>query len=98
MKYWMPIQDGYFLKDNPMKLFLDGKYSKLPLLLGHTENEFKASLNVQTKEELNIKAKELFGDNADEFLKLIGWPDDTIDNIKKSAEVHAIEYAIRIYG
>jgi para-nitrobenzyl esterase len=96
MKYWMPIQDGYFLKDNPMKLFLDGKYSKLPLLLGHTENEFKASLNVQTKEELNIKAKELFGDNADEFLKLIGWPDDTIDNIKKSAEVHAIEYAIRI--
>jgi para-nitrobenzyl esterase len=96
IQLWLPIQDGHFLDDDPMNLFLNRKANRVPLLLGNTENEFTTHLYAQTKEEISIKAKELFGDNADEFLKLVGWPEGSLDNIQKSTEIHSIEYAIRI--
>ncbi len=96
IKLWLPIQDDQFLKDDYIKLFLDGKRPQIPLLLGHTEDEFRAFLNMQTKEDISIKAKELFGDNADEFLEIIGWHEGSLDDIQKATDIKSIEYAIRI--
>lgn len=96
MKLWMPIEDGHFLEGDPIKLFLDGKRQNVPLLLGHTGNEFPATLNEQSKENFNKKANELFYDDADEYLELIGWHNSTLEEIQKSTQIPSLEYGIRV--
>ncbi|MDD4112663.1 MAG: carboxylesterase family protein [Herbinix sp.] len=96
IKLWLPIQDGHFLKEDYIKLFLYGKRPQIPLLLGHTEDEFHTCLNMQTKEDLYKKVKELFGEDADEFLEIIGWHECSPDDIQKSTEIKSLEYGIRI--
>lgn len=96
IRLWMPIHDGHFLKDDPLSLLLAGKGQQIPLLLGHTQDEFHTSFNVQSKEDIAIKTRVLFADRSEEFLKLINWPDATLEEIKEASNIHAIEYAIRL--
>lgn len=95
LKLWLPIQDGRFIKENPMKLFYEGKRQPVPILLGHTPDEFRASLQVQNKEDILQKADILFGKNADQFLKMIGWPQVSPEKIQKATEVSSFEYGTR---
>ncbi|NLO10146.1 MAG: carboxylesterase family protein [Clostridiales bacterium] len=55
MKLWMPIYDGHFLEGDPIELFLDGRGQNIPLLLGHTGNEFPVIIHEESKEISSIE-------------------------------------------
>ncbi|HOB92350.1 MAG: carboxylesterase family protein [Bacillota bacterium] len=96
--FWGTVVDGAFCVGNPFELFLDNKRLTVPVLLGHTSDEFFSKPRVETKDQLKDLAVKMFGDDADEFLRLCGFESGSIDEVLERASVNSIEYAIRLVG
>ena len=96
--FWGTVIDNQFCVGNTFELFLQGKRLNVPVMMGHTSSEFFARPMVETKEQLQQMADDLFGEDAGEFLKLIGFDNGTIEEVKDRAAVNGIEYAIRLAG
>ena len=83
-----PVVDGYFLPQEVMAIFADGKQSHVPLLAGWNRDEgsYKAIFEKDepTAQNFAARAQKLFGDRADEFLKLYPAPND--EQAKRSAQ------------
>lgn len=65
----MIVNDGKFCVGDPLNLIMENKYARVPILSGNTSEEFPNSIIADSEEEFLNKAKELFGDKADEFLQ-----------------------------
>jgi para-nitrobenzyl esterase len=87
IRFW-PIIDGYFLPEEVRSIFASGKQSKVPLLAGWNadEGDFHAIFAGAAPTATNFvaRARTLFGDQADAFLKL--YPAGTDDQAKRSAQ------------
>jgi len=81
------VIDGYFLPENPAKIFTDGKQAKVPLLVGWNSAEipYQAILKAEAPTPENyLKAiTQLYGDKSSEVLKL--YPGATAEEVSKSA-------------
>lgn len=95
-KFWTPVADGVFCIGNSFKLFLENKRWQVPLLMGHTSNEFFSVPDVKSHEDFKNMAIDLFGECADEYLELCQFQNSNLQDIIKNASVNSIEYAIRI--
>lgn len=62
------VQDNKFSFGDPMKLCYEGKSANIPIMAGNTADEFASCIYAKNEEELEIKAKEIFGEDAEEFL------------------------------
>lgn len=96
--YWSPVIDNRFILGDVFRLFIENKRLMVPVLLGHTSSEFYSFPEVKTIDEFKEMASEMFGDDADEFLKLCGAESGSIEEVIKRASVRVIEYAIRVAG
>lgn len=94
--FWATVEDGTFNVGSPFELFLQNKRRMVPVMFGHTSSEFFDAPHAETKEELCKMATDMFGDDADMFLKLCGAQEGSIEEARKKAEVSGLEYAIRI--
>lgn len=94
--FWGTVVDGKFSTGVAFDLFRENKRHMVPVLFGHTSTEFPSVPNVSTMEEFRAMAKDLFGEDADEFLALCPSQFDSVTEVKKKASVIGIEYAIRI--
>lgn len=66
-----PIVDGYVLPKSPAEIFAAGEQNDVPLITGFTRDESASPLKgAVTVADYQAKAKELFGDHAEAFLKL----------------------------
>ncbi len=93
---WGTVIDNVFSVDSAFKLFLEGKSWRVPILWGNTTNEFLTAPNVNSAEELTKMAVHMFGEDADEFLKICCSQSGDLEEMIKNATVNSIEYAIRI--
>jgi len=86
-----PILDGYFFPVDPAVTYAQGKQAHVPLLAGWNADEGKMEVlfNPQkpTAKSFAAQAKDRFGDQADEFLKL--YPASTDQEAILSAEALA---------
>ncbi|WP_237266938.1 carboxylesterase family protein [Thermoclostridium stercorarium] len=94
--FWWPVIDGVFCTGDAFRLFVENRRLQVPLIMGHTSDEFLAAPDVKSKEEFRRMADEMFGNDAGEFLELCGFNSGSIEEIKKNATVNSIEYAIRV--
>ena len=66
--------DGYFLPKSPLQIFAEGEQAHVPLLVGWNseENNYKSILGKDSSTKENYKAamQKLYGNNADEILKV----------------------------
>lgn len=62
------VQDNKFCFGDSMKLYCEGKHANVDIMAGNTKDEFISSLRAESEADLENKAKEIFGDRADEFL------------------------------
>lgn len=62
------VEDGRFCLGDPLKLFQEGKSVPVAVMAGNTADEFPNFLTADSREELEGKAEECFGDKAKEFL------------------------------
>lgn len=65
------VEDGRFCPGDPIKLFLEGKCANVPVMAGNTQDEFPDFLKADSREELEERAKEIFGSDAGRFLELL---------------------------
>lgn len=96
--FWGSVVDGAFCVGDSFELFLQNKRWPVPVLLGHTSNEFIGVPAVESPDEFANMAAELFEDEAGTFLELCGYPSSSLDEVVRNASVNRIEYAIRIAG
>jgi len=97
--FWGTVMDGKFSIGNSFENFLENKCIDVPLLLGHTSSEFKNVPEVNSVEEFNKLASDLFGKDAERFMDICGSKNsNNIEEIKKKASISPIEHAIRIKG
>ncbi len=94
--FWGTIIDDRFCTGNAFERFVENKRWEVPVLLGHTSIEFPSIPQAATMEEFKAMAKELFGDDASEFLRLCGAESGDLEEAKRKATVRAIEYSIRV--
>lgn len=95
-KFWCTVIDYKFCPDSSYELFIANKRWMVPILWGNTTNEFLNTPKVGTLDELAQMAKDLFGDDADEFLSICQSPSGDIEEVRNKATVNGIEYAIRV--
>lgn len=93
-KPWGTVIDGAFCTENTYQRFIHGKGCNVPVMAGLTADEFYSKPDVKTNSEFESLAKELFGDSAEEFLKITG--DGELDDRLKKASLRSIEYAVRV--
>ncbi len=94
--FWGTVMDGRFCVANPVERFLRNERWMVPVMMGHTSDEFYNSPMVESVDALKDMAGRMFGENADTFLKLVGADRGSIDEIKQRASVRGIEYSIRL--
>jgi para-nitrobenzyl esterase len=79
--YFSPNIDGYFLPQTVRAIFEAGKESPAPLLAGWNRDE--GGFPESTPQKFQEQAHKMFGDKADEFLKL--FPASTGEEARQSA-------------
>lgn len=62
------VQDDIFNVGDPINLLAAGKTAKVPIMAGNTADEFVSGIPAEDEAGLAVKAKEMFGERADEFL------------------------------
>ncbi|MGC1107731.1 MAG: carboxylesterase family protein [Candidatus Acidiferrales bacterium] len=86
-RFW-PNVDGYFFPEDPHAIYASGKQSHVPLLAGWNMDEggYRAFFQKAnpTAENFAVRARAMFGSNANEFLKL--YPAATDEEAKRSAQ------------
>jgi para-nitrobenzyl esterase len=64
------VQDDLFCVGDPIVLYLEGKCVDVAMLAGNTGDEFPNAVDAKDEEELETKARKLFGEKADAFLAI----------------------------
>jgi para-nitrobenzyl esterase len=65
-----PVVDGWFLPDEPATIFAQGKQNDVPILVGSNKDEGTFFSQPTTAAAWIQRAKQRYGDMADQFLKL----------------------------
>lgn len=84
--------DGKFCVDEPIKLLANNHFAKVPVLAGNTVDEFPGHIAAGSVEELQAKAKEIFGEDADAFL---GFKEAGIKEEAGYAPLNVIESSVK---
>ena len=75
------VEDGQFIKGDPVDLFLLGECLDVPVMAGNTADEFLSGLTAKDEDDLKLKAKEKFGGDADRYLSFKEVKDSSLDNV-----------------
>lgn len=86
------VQDDRFCVGDPYELFLMGKHAKVPVLAGNTADEFPNAIQAGNEAELRERAKELFGEKAEEFLN---FPESLVRTEAGYGTVSGIECSVK---
>lgn len=94
---WGPVVDGQFLPELPYTMLRERRCLNVPLLTGYTANEFFSSLRAEDEAALAARARQLFGERADEFWVICRREEGAPELSEGAAcgRVRVIEYAIR---
>nr|WP_024838796.1 carboxylesterase family protein [Clostridium sp. 12(A)] len=95
-KFWLPAVDDVFSTGYAFDLMVQNKRLMVPLLFGHTSDEFHAAPQVGSIEELRQLAFSLFGSDGEEFLSICKSDSGNLEEMKQKASVRMVEHANRI--
>ncbi len=97
-KFWGSVIDGKFYVGDVNERFMTNKRQLAPMMFGHTATEFPDRPKVKTVEEFRAFAKEEYGEDAEEFLRLCASNNSSITEMLHKASVSHLEFSIRLFG
>jgi para-nitrobenzyl esterase len=97
-KWYSTVKDGVFCLGNENKRLCENKCQLVPMMFGHTLSEFPQTPRVKTVEEFIAFARDTYGADADEFLKLCSSYNGSITEMLNKAIVSHLEFSIRKVG
>lgn len=95
---WGTVIDDKFCVGNSNDLYMENRCQLIPMLFGHTSTEFPMQPKAKTAEGFRVFAKETYGDNADEFLKICASSNESISEMLYKATVSHLEFSIRLFA
>lgn len=96
--FWGTVQDDVFCVGHSMQLFMENKRIMCPVLLGRTSSEFFVAPEEETKEGFEKMVRQVFGEDADEFLALFDMENAGMEEIRNQAAVSNLDLAVRTIG
>lgn len=87
------VADGVFQSDSYWANIKRGQILDVPMMVGHTNNEFFSSIRAESIAELEAFARENFGNDANELLSVLDIKEG--DSISERTKVGMIEFAFR---
>lgn len=88
---WGFVKDGHYIVENPVNLILEGNWNKIPLMMGHTGNEFIEMSDAKTMEEFKDYAYKQYQEDAEEYLRLCKVDDNDVEKMRKKGAVNMFE-------
>lgn len=88
---WGFVKEEYYIVDDPVKLILKGQWHKIPLIIGHTGDEFMEMPNAKTLEEFKDYAYRRYQEDAEEYLELCKVEGNNIEDMCKKGTVNMFE-------
>jgi para-nitrobenzyl esterase len=79
---WAPVIDEKYLFGDSIELLLANKRKMVPVMAGHTTDEFMSSPQFKSREEFEAFARTAYGDAAGELIRLCGASDPAEINRK----------------
>jgi para-nitrobenzyl esterase len=92
---WSPVIDGKVQTGHFSEMIIKNKRHMVPLMMSNTSTESWDSPRVNSMEELEALAQEMFGDSAEKFLEAV--KADTLDESIKNATFCPMELGMRLY-
>ncbi len=89
-------QDGVFCVGDPLVRFIKNERAQVPVIAGHTGDEYTCFINAEDAEELKCKAEEYFGDKAEEYLSFKEVTESELNQKGKYGAVKGIECTIKL--
>ena len=96
--FWGTVVEGKFSTGIAFERFIKNQRLMVPVMLGHTSDEFKSSPAFDSLDEFKKVAEELYGEDAPKFLEICKSQFDSVEEAKQLSAVRGIEYAVRIMG
>ncbi len=97
-KFWSPMIDGKFYVGRINERFMTNQCQLVPMMFGHTATEFPDQPKVKSVDEFRMFAKEAYGEDADEFLRLCASYNNSLSEMLHKATVSHLEFSIRIFA
>ncbi|BCJ97903.1 carboxylesterase/lipase family protein [Anaerocolumna chitinilytica] len=94
--FWGPAVDNIYCIGDSLELFVSNKRLPVPVMAGHTSQEFIQWMKAESMEEFEKTAIDCYGDRAHEFLRICKAEDDDVKTAVEKSGIRGIEYAIRI--
>ena len=89
------VEDGHMIVGPTNELFMKNQVNLVPMMFGHTSTEFPIVPRVNTADEFRAFARETYGEDAGEYLKLCASYNDSIVEMKHKAQAQHLEFSIR---
>ncbi len=93
--FWGTVQDDVFCVGEAMRLFLENRRLMCPVLWGRTSSEFFAAPETESKEGFREMAGQVFGADAEAYLRLFDLEQDSLEETIRKASFPTIDLAIR---
>ncbi|MBQ3079115.1 MAG: carboxylesterase family protein [Clostridia bacterium] len=91
---WGEAVDGMFSTYPSGEWYMHPERIQCPVMLGFTSNEFSDALQMESEDALKAYAKEMYPDEAENFLSLFHAP-YTRESIEEKSRIHMIGFAVR---
>ncbi|MBR5995778.1 MAG: carboxylesterase family protein [Eubacteriaceae bacterium] len=98
MGSWQFTVDGSFLPGEPVALLNEGKYIDIPMMCGSTTGEFFDLINAKDMAGLEKTARSLYGEYADEFLKIIEFDKNDFERSMALCKVNGSAFSARLFA
>ena len=92
------VTDGHFITGASNEMYMNGTANMMPMLFGHTSTEFPSMPKAKTVEEFEAYAREQYGEDAPEFLKLCASRNGSIDEMLYKSRAQHLEFSIRKFA
>ena len=89
------VEDGKLITGPSNELFMKNEVNLMPMLFGHTATEFPASPRAATVEEFEAYAREQYGEDADEFLRICSSANGSVSEMLHKAATQHLEFSVR---
>lgn len=94
--FWGTVVDDRFCTGNAYERFLRNERWMVPVMMGHTSDEFYNTPVADSLDALRDMAGRMFGADADTYLGLVDAAQGPVDAACKRGSVRGIEYSIRL--
>jgi len=93
-----PVIENKFIVGSSNDMYMRNETNQVPILFGHTADEFPSTVPAKTVAEFEAYARENFGEDADEFLSICNFKSGSLTEMQYRAKMQHLEYSIRLFG